>query len=244
MVTPVLSKYAVSLGASLTVAGTIAGLFSIAALVIRSFSGVVADRLNNKWLMTGSTAVISLSVLGYSFSSTIPVLVAFRVLHGVAFAISGTTNIAIFYTVNALTLFVIRPLGGRLNDKKGLSFVLVPAFIISGAAMVIVAGANATWMIAVAGGLKAIGQGTGQPAIQAECLRKLPEKQGVATSAYFIGADVWQGLGPIIGGAVSAAFGYGAMYAGAGALLFAGMAGYTVYRKIIGPRENGEISTN
>lgn len=355
MVTPFLPGFAVRLGASLTVAGIIAGLFSITALVARPFSGFIADRLNKKWLMVAGTAVIALAVLGYSFADSIAALFAIRIVHGIAFAVSGTTNIAfassfipdkrmgegisylgmghilamavgpnigvwvvdalglnwvfifsfmlaalsaflmlfikysppknekagqtafkfsdlismkiipfalfgglfsllnglstsfmvllgdnrgianvgLFFTFNAVVLLLVRPFGGKLIDKKGLAFVLIPSYIFGAAAMAVLAGAGAAWMLAVAGALKAAGQGMGQPGIQAECIRLLPEKRGVATGTYFIGADIGQGLGPIIGGAVSAGFGYGVMFSGAGALMIVGLISFCVYKKYI-----------
>ena len=353
MVQPVLTKFAVSIGASLTVGGTIAGIFSITALVVRPFSGAIADKFNKKWLMVGATSVIAVSVLCYSLAANVGMLFGFRVVHGIAFAVSSTTNMAfatsfipekrmgegigylglgqilatavgpnisvwastnlgynwtfvisfgmsataallmmlikyrqpikksaekfklrisdmialkiiplailggifslanglisaflvmlgdergianvgIFFTLNAIFLLMVRPFSGKLNDKKGLNFILIPSYIIAAAAMALLAGATATWMVAAAGALKAIGQGAGQPALQAECIKMLPEKRGVATSTYYIGADVGQGLGPIVGGAISTAFGYGATYTGAAVLLVVGMVCFVIYRK-------------
>ena len=93
MVNPTITKYAVGLGASVAAAGVISGLFSITALVARPFSGLVADRVNRKRLLIFSTCVMGLAALGYSVSRTVPLLIAFRILHGVAFAFSGTVNV-------------------------------------------------------------------------------------------------------------------------------------------------------
>ena len=46
MVTPLMTRYAKDMGASLTLAGTIASLMSITALFCRPVSGFLADRLN------------------------------------------------------------------------------------------------------------------------------------------------------------------------------------------------------
>jgi predicted MFS family arabinose efflux permease len=142
----------------------------------------------------------------------------------------GIENVGIFFTTSAIFLLVARLTAGKLSDRKGLSVILIPSYILAAAAMALLAGASATWMIALAGALKAFGQGGGQPAMQAECIKKLGrERSGVATSTYYIGADVGQGLGPIIGGAVSTRFGYGTMYAGTAVLLLVGLAMYLLY---------------
>lgn len=98
MVTPTITKYATQLGASLTVAGAIAGLFSITALVARPFGGMIVDRLNKKQILIIATLVIGVAALGYSFSVNIPLLIGFRILHGIGFAVSSTANVALLIT--------------------------------------------------------------------------------------------------------------------------------------------------
>ncbi len=48
MITPVLSKYILDMGESNSIAGIIAGAFSITALAIRPFSGYFSDRFPKK----------------------------------------------------------------------------------------------------------------------------------------------------------------------------------------------------
>lgn len=355
MVNPTVAKYATQIGASLTLAGVIAGLFSITALVARPFSGLIADRVNRKLLLVTATIVMGLAAMGYSIANNIPLFVCFRVVHGLAFAVSGTVsatlvasliprsrlsegigfyglcqifataigpslgvtvgdnfglktsflisgiflvliaffalkipmksniipksqrkkgihfedlisvkvlpyavlggifsmsngiissylvllgdnrgiaNISIYFTVNALVLLLVRPFAGKLADKKGTGFIVYPAMVFDALALIIIGKATALWMILAAAASKALGQGSGQPTLQAASLKTLPpEKSGVATSTYYIGGDIGQGLGPMIGGAVSDSFGYTAMF-GAAACLFAfGMAFFALFTK-------------
>ncbi|MHB8088243.1 MAG: MFS transporter, partial [Anaerolineaceae bacterium] len=51
--------------------------------------------------------------------------------------------------------------------------------------------------------LRAIGQGAAQPSLQAGCINHIGrDRTGVATSTYFLGGDVGQGIGPMVGGAI------------------------------------------
>jgi len=358
MVTPTLPLYAVDLGAGLTIAGTLAGIFALTALVVRPFSGLAVDRMNKKWLLVGATAVMTLAVVGYTLSDGLALLFAFRILHGAAFSVSGTANtslacsyipprrlgegvgylglgyilataigpsmglslaerygyqasfgasaamfglatalmlliryrpavqepappaaerarirlqdlfagellvyaslaaiislsngvvnsfislfaqergipnIGLFFTVSACSMLLARLVGGRLQDRYGLSAILYPALAIAGASMLLLASAWTLPVVLVASAMRSIGQSTAQPALQATCIRRLgPRRTGLATSTYFVGADVGQGLGPIIGGAISENFGYGTMYAGTGAILLAGMGIYALYAR-------------
>jgi len=95
MIAPIVSSYAISLGAGLTLAGTLVGIFSLSALIIRPFSGIALDTLNKKNLCIFSTAMICLSFFGYAFSQSISIMFFFRVLHGMSFGISSTAYMAL-----------------------------------------------------------------------------------------------------------------------------------------------------
>ena len=68
--------------------------------------------------------------------------------------------------------------------------------------------------------IRSIGQGTAMPALQTECIRTVGvEQSGVATSTYYLGGDVGQGIGPMIGGVVVGSMGYEGMFDICGILL-------------------------
>lgn len=95
MVATSLSKYLVGLGASITFAGFVVGLFSITSLVCRPFCGVMADRLNNIWLLIVSNLLMSIGLLGFAFTNSMPLMILFRVCNGVGFSINGTVQMAL-----------------------------------------------------------------------------------------------------------------------------------------------------
>jgi len=80
---------------TVAVAGAVTGAFSIAAMVIRPFSGFVSDRFSRKKLLVFSTGFMALCTLGYGFTSDPSVLLLLRILHGLAFGISSTVNMAV-----------------------------------------------------------------------------------------------------------------------------------------------------
>lgn len=132
----------------------------------------------------------------------------------------GITNIGIYYTVCAVCLFVSKPFSGKLVDRKGLAIAIYPAIIFSGVSMFLLSFSSSIGMIIFSGVLRSIGQGTAMPALQAQCIRQVDkDRSGVATSTYFLGGDVAQGIGPMIGGAVAGVLGYGKMFNSCGILL-------------------------
>jgi predicted MFS family arabinose efflux permease len=346
MIMPIIPKYASQLGASLLMAGILAGIFSITALVARPLGGFLADQFNKRWILVGSVMLFSFSAFGCSLSSTIPVLFGFRILNGIAFSISGTSvvalaasiipkerlgegigyfgmgqiistalgpnigiwvgqhysyphsfgvsgailliialllivfpisyrasnstvpnraskklhfsdliapnllplallvtvfsmtnglvssflvlvgderhidNIGLYFTILAVCLLFVRPIAGRLSDKKGLAIILVPALALTAGESLLLAKASTLTVVLLAAVCKAFGQGSAQPSLQAACIKKLgPERSGVATSTYFIGADIGQGFGPILGGSVAQNYGYTTMFYCSAAIL-------------------------
>lgn len=95
MMASLVSSYAIDLGASLTVAGVAAGIFSLAALISRPFSGYATDIFNKKNICTLATALIAFSILGYLVAPNIQIFLFVRILHGIAFGVSGTANLAL-----------------------------------------------------------------------------------------------------------------------------------------------------
>ena len=95
MTMPTLPKYAVACGMSLTGAGILTGIFSIVAIVARPFAGLIADRMNRKWVLLATTAVMAITSYGYSITQSAAGLYVCRVLHGMAFAGSSTVQLAL-----------------------------------------------------------------------------------------------------------------------------------------------------
>ena len=95
MITTILTVYLLEVGIEVSKAGVVVGLFSITALIMRPISGYVTDTFNQKHLMIFSTAVVTVSVVGYVLTGSLPLIVAFRILHSFAFAISSTAIVAL-----------------------------------------------------------------------------------------------------------------------------------------------------
>ena len=317
------------------ITGIISSLMSLVALFGRPFAGAASDRFNKKILMVISY-VLSIGCLYlYSISNSVPMIIFVRILHGIAFSLSGTVsmafgadflplsrlgegmsyigigtvvstmigpqlgdfvgnrfgieqifiwagvlnlicavgtylipykpsnlgekekfkfrfadffavelliyvfligmlsvgngillyylkdygasrniaNISLYYTVSSITTILTKPFTGRWLDKKGIAYTLYPAFVISAVFAVCFAQAQALPLVLFAAVLKAIGQGSGSSAIQAETVRELGLKRsGVASSTCYIGMDLGNVLGPAIGAFVISSSGYGPLF--------------------------------
>ena len=87
--------------------------------------------------------------------------------------------------------------------------------------MFILGRSKTLFFILLTGVLRSLGQGAAQPSLQAGCINEVgKDKSGVATSTYYLGGDICQGVGPMIGGFV--------------VQMFAGTTGYTAIFDICG----------
>lgn len=123
---PLVASYAVSLGADLTVASTIAGIMSITSMIVCPAAGVLADRVNRKKLLLFTMTVYAICLLAHSFVHTIPMFILIRGLTGVFFSINNVLTIA--YASSFIP-------GTRMGE--GLSFLglIAPLAQASGPAM-------------------------------------------------------------------------------------------------------------
>ena len=130
----------------------------------------------------------------------------------------GVGGVSVYFTVCAVVLFIIRPFSGKLMDKRGIRVAVVPGLILTACSMFILGASRTLPLILLTGVIRSLGQGAAQPALQAGCINEVGiDRSGVATSTYYLGGDIFQGIGPMIGGfvveAIAGAAGYTAIFA-------------------------------
>lgn len=93
---PTLPLYlTMELGASKSYAGTLVGLYALAALAARPVAGPVVDRNQRRPVFTIFAVSYVLISAGYIFFTDLALLGLIRILHGFAFGIAGTALITI-----------------------------------------------------------------------------------------------------------------------------------------------------
>lgn len=154
--------------------------------------------------------LIGLAGVNAAFTMMNGVVSAFLVVFAVQQGIEG---VSWHFTLNAAVLIFSRIVLARKMNAWTLKQNLYPAFFCGIAALLLIGGADTLMMLLIAAAVKAFAQGMSQPAIQTEGLRMVePERRGVASSTIYIGGDLGQAVGPMLGGAVAQSVGYGRMY--------------------------------
>ena len=135
MLSTTIAKYALTLQGTETVAGLIAGAFSITSLIVRPICGSLIDRKKKKNLYMFSMITILVSMLGYSISNTNLMLLCFRLLHGVGWGFATTIGMtmaantapegkigeasSVYGLANVLAMALAPSLGTFLNENYG-----------------------------------------------------------------------------------------------------------------------------
>ena len=95
MTNPVISGYALLLGASVAMAGFLSSLTATTALVMRPLVGWITDRFGMKALLVVSAALFASASFGCAFARSVALVGVLRVLQGIAFALRSTSVIAL-----------------------------------------------------------------------------------------------------------------------------------------------------
>ena len=335
MITPIVSKYAISVGATVAAAAAISGLMSLAALFTRPFAGIFSDRSSKKGIIAVSGTATAICMYLYSISGSVEMMSVVRLFHGVFFSFStvallaintifipkdklgegigwsvvtttlatalgpniglwlvdnlgygacftaaavgtfvpsmafllipcgqqprrapgprrvgisdfisfqilpyavltglfsccngivnsflalvgderGIEGVGVFFTAYSVIMIVTRPVTGKLYDRKGIKFLLYPCVALASLSMLLLGKAVSAWAVMLAGALKALGQGSGVPSIQAHCLKQLGrDKAGIVSSTCYMGNDIGNALGPAVGGMLVTHMGYENMF--------------------------------
>ncbi len=358
MVNPFITKYSVSFGADLALAGIVAGVMPVVAMLFRPIAGIASDRLNRKRLMMCSTTVTAVAIIGCMLSKNIISVMIFRMLQGISFSFMGVVNMAfatsfmpedrigegigymtlgtvlayavgpnigiwimenygytgcfacaaavsllatvfisvmpykkpvkrdrneqkqkfslgniistklivyailaalfsmgyslvnsflvlfgeersisnigLFFTAYSLAILFVRPIAGKLLDKKGLAYLIYPSYIFYVISLIVLGSATSIWMVIVASVFQAVAQGAGLSGVQGYSVKLLGrERAGIASSTLYIGQDLAHSVTPVVGGAIAASFGYGVMYYFGAGIMVMGMFIFAFYQRYL-----------
>ncbi|PEE37793.1 MFS transporter [Bacillus pseudomycoides] len=149
--------------------------------------------------------VLPIAIVTFFLSLTFGGITTFLPL----FAAKIQVNVGTFFLVYAITLTVIRPLAGKISDKHGEGFIIVPALFTLIVALLVLTMTKGLVGLVITAILYGIGFGSAQPALQVATIRLAPpEKRGVANATFFTAFDLGIGLGAILLGFVSQLMGY------------------------------------
>ncbi|MCS7458944.1 MFS transporter [Paenibacillus doosanensis] len=168
-----------------------------------SKQGALLSRLVDKQALFPSLLVLLIAV-------TYGGIVSFITLFGKE---QGIANVGWFFSVNAIMLFLIRPISGKIFDRRGHVWVLAPGAVFSLIGLILLSYASSTALLIAAAAFYGTGFGAIQPSLQAWIIqRAAPERRGAANATFFSAFDLGIGLGALLLGPIAAATNYAVMY--------------------------------
>lgn len=144
----------------------------------------------------------------------------------------NVTNIGLFFSVNALSLLLSRPLLGRLSVYYK-EYILLPFAIVMFIVSIVVISYSTSILGFMTGAvLLAFGYGLCQPLVQTLCMKSVPRsRSGAASATSYYGIDIGYLLSPLLAGYLIDHLGYALMYRSLSILVLIGLLLYFVFRK-------------
>lgn len=135
---------------------------------------------------------------------------SFSALYGMEL---GIGNGALFLTCFAISMFITRPVAGRLIDRFGFHKIIYPGFLAYLLSMALLAMVNGMIGFLLVALLQGLAYGMTQNGLQTMSLKHVsPFRRGAANATFFTGFDFGIGAGNMLAGVISAHFGYANMY--------------------------------
>ncbi len=125
----------------------------------------------------------------------------------------GIGNPGLFFTVQAIALMASRMFAGRLSDRRGRVFVMVPGLVSIAIGLLLLPFADGLFMFLLSAAFIGLGFGTCQPATMAWTVDLVSlDERGMAVSTYFLGFDAGISAGSFALGAIATNFGFSAAW--------------------------------
>ncbi|MFD1437540.1 MFS transporter [Acinetobacter sp. ANC 4282] len=120
---------------------------------------------------------------------------------------------SLFFVVFAISMMSLRPITGKIYDRKGPNFVVYPAIALFSIGLIVLSQINSVTGLMIAAVFVGMGFGSAQPCLQTISIQHSPKNRiGHATSTFFTCYDIGIAIGSILLGMVIAHQGYSFAY--------------------------------
>lgn len=132
-----------------------------------------------------------------------------------------------YFVVYALTLVLSRVVSGKIYDRLGPDYAVLPGYLFYLAGLIALGFAEGPVLFYTGAGLIGLGYGAIQPSVQALIIGAVPAKRrGAATATYLIAIDTGIGLGSFVMGLVAGWWGYRSIFPAGGLFVLMSMIVY------------------
>lgn len=120
---------------------------------------------------------------------------------------------SLFFVIFAISMMSLRPITGKIYDRKGANYVVYPAIALFAIGLMVLSQVNTVTGLMLAAVFVGMGFGSAQPCLQTISIQRSPKDRiGHATSTFFTFYDIGIAFGSILLGIVIAHQGYSFTY--------------------------------
>ena len=118
-----------------------------------------------------------------------------------------------FYLVFAVAMMAVRPLAGKMFDKKGPKSIVVPALLIFAIGLLLMSIIDSPFGLLLAAAIIGVGYGTVSTGLQTQAVQTAaPSRSGYVTATYFTLFDLGIAIGSYVFGLIVLSFDFSFIY--------------------------------
>lgn len=115
----------------------------------------------------------------------------------------------LFFVVFAISMMSLRPITGKIYDRKGPQYVIYPALLAFSLGLFLLSQIQTLWGFMLTAVMVGVGFGSVQPCIQTLAIQRAPKHRiGYATSTFYTFYDLGIAIGSLLIGAIIAVYSY------------------------------------
>lgn len=115
----------------------------------------------------------------------------------------------LFFVVFAISMMSLRPITGKIYDRKGPQYVVYPALLSFSLGLFLLSQIQTFWGFMFAAVLVGVGFGSVQPCIQTLAIQRAPKHRiSYATSTFYTFYDLGIAIGSLLIGAIISTYSY------------------------------------
>lgn len=142
----------------------------------------------------------------------------------------GIENVTLFFLVEAIFVMAIRPFTGKIYDRSGHFYVIIPCGICMFLGTILISFSTSLPLLLLAAAVYGAGFGSMVPSLQAWMIDLVePHRRGVGSSTFYSAMDLGVGAGATVCGMIASATSYAVMFRYASAFVLVMFIVYFIY---------------
>jgi len=126
---------------------------------------------------------------------------------------TGIENVGIYFVGHVAMILISRPFAGKLFDRKGHAFVIIPGVLFMIVGLGLLSYATSMYSLIVASLCYGLGYGAAHPSLQAWAIQRAPaERKGAANGTFLSSLDLGYAIGAVVLGLIATHTNYAMMY--------------------------------